>query len=181
MTVYHKAGRVEKIETENGEPEFIVNIKKSLVSQLQHDLSKSLYSDESSNKVRRGDEEVYVPSFKTEETSILGNCETIYSVSRLPENLVQEFEEEEIQRRSRDWETRRVEEEENFVKERTIMKSLRQKILITVLSALSTTKLFQSALPLKLLITQLTNHSWPEQSSVVPLKIISSESLPLRT
>merc|ERR1711922_21680 len=111
MTVYHKAGRVERIETENGEPEFIVNIKKSLVSQLQHDISKSLTSDESTNKVRRGDEELYIPTFKTEETSILGKCETIYSVSRLPENLVQEFEEEERERRTRDYETKREEEE----------------------------------------------------------------------
>merc|ERR1712055_370376 len=129
MTVYHKAGRVERIETENGEPEFIVNIKKSLVSQLQHDISKSLTSDESTNKVRRGDEELYIPTFKTEETSILGKCETIYSVSRLPENLVQEFEEEERERRTRDYETKRVEEEEKLCEGKPYYEILKTKNL----------------------------------------------------
>merc|ERR1711970_1177571 len=129
IIVYHKQGRVEKIETENGEPEFIVNIKKSLVSQLQHDLSKSLYSDESSNKVRRGDEEVYVPSFKTEETSILGNCETVYSVSRLPKSRVQEFEEQESHRRSRDWEKRRVDEEARLCEGKNYYEILKTKNL----------------------------------------------------
>merc|ERR1712168_1555390 len=47
----------------------------------------------------------------------------------------------------------------NSVKENLTMKSLRQRILTTVLSALSITKPFQSALPLRLLTTQLINHS----------------------
>merc|ERR1719228_990567 len=150
IIVYHKQGRVEKIETENGEPEFIVNIKKSLVSQLQHDLSKSLYSDESSNKVRRGDDEVYVPFLEIVRLSTLcqGCLRTLFK------NLKKKRDKEEAET-GKPGVLRR---KKNFVKERTIMKSLRQKILITVLSALSTTKLFQSALPLKLLITQLTNH-----------------------
>merc|ERR1711970_259855 len=65
----------------------------------------------------------------TEEASILGNCETIYSVSRLPENLVQEFEEEESQRRSRDWETRRVEEEEKLCEGKNYYEILKTKNL----------------------------------------------------
>merc|ERR1712212_91145 len=47
----------------------------------------------------------------------------------------------------------------NSVKENLTMKSLRQRILTTVLSALSITKPFQSVLPLRLLTTQLINHS----------------------
>jgi len=129
FTVFHKKGKIEKIETEISEPEFIVNIKKSLVSQIQYDLSQAITSTEKTNKVQRGDEEHYIPSFKTEETSVLGKCETIYSVSRLPEYLIQEFEEEERLRRSNDWESERVEEEEKLCKGKKYYEILKTKNL----------------------------------------------------
>ena len=115
FTVFHKKGKVEKIQTENGEPEFIVNIKKALVSQAQHDLSKAFESGhlQQSNQVQRGQESP-LPTFKVQENSILGTCETIYSISKLPEHLAQEFEEEERQRRSIDHEIRSFEEEEKL-------------------------------------------------------------------
>ena len=115
FTVFHKKGKVEKIQTENGEPEFIVNIKKALVSQIQTDLSKAFESGrlQQNNQVQRG-QEVPLPTFKVQENCILGTCETIYSISKLPEHLSQEFEEEERQRRSNDHEVRRSEEEEKL-------------------------------------------------------------------
>ena len=98
FTVYHKKGLVEKIQTENGEPEFIVNLKKGLVSQIQLDLSKAQYGGrqaQDQNQIQRGSSSEPIPVFKTEETSILGRCETIYSISKLPAYLAREFEETE--------------------------------------------------------------------------------------
>merc|ERR1719187_3166803 len=39
--VFHKRGIVEKIQVAQNEPEYIVNLKKGLVSQLQYDLTKA--------------------------------------------------------------------------------------------------------------------------------------------
>jgi len=96
FVVFHKKGKVEMIETEMGESESIVNIKKALVSKLQIDISKSIerYSQER-NKVQKRTVDSHLPTFKTKESSILGECETIYSVTKLPEHLKNEFEEEE--------------------------------------------------------------------------------------
>merc|ERR1711887_240201 len=99
FVVFHKKGKVEMIETELGESESIINIKKALVSKLQNDISKSMerYSQQR-NQVQRRTDESPLPTFKTKESSILGECETIYSISRLPEHLRIAFEEEEKHR-----------------------------------------------------------------------------------
>merc|ERR1711973_353024 len=99
FVVFHKKGKVEMIETELGESESIINIKKALVSKLQNDIYKSMerYSQQR-NQVQRRTDKSPLPTFKTKESSILGECETIYSISRLPEHLRIAFEEEEKHR-----------------------------------------------------------------------------------
>ena len=94
FTVFHKRGLVEKLETENGEPEFIVNLKKALTSQLQQDLSKA-ESVRGQNQVQSVRSEEVLPVFTSHEASIMGKCETEYTISMLPEYLVREFEERE--------------------------------------------------------------------------------------
>merc|ERR1719289_89300 len=91
FTVFHKRGLVEKLETETGEPEFIVNIKKALTSRIQMDLSKA-ESRHAQNQVNSGET---LPTFTTHESSIMGKCETIYTITRLPEHLIRDFEEKE--------------------------------------------------------------------------------------
>merc|ERR1711962_895151 len=93
---FHKRGLVEKLETEAGEPEFIVNIKKALASRMQLDLSRA-----ESSRVR-GQNQIQStrttgeipPTFTIDETSVTGKCETIYTITKLPEYLIRDFEEE---------------------------------------------------------------------------------------
>lgn len=97
--VYHKRGLVEKIQTESTEPEFVVNLKKALVSQLQWDLSKSRKIQKAQfskqNQIQRGKNDTQgLLSFSTLEASVLGACETWYSIVKLPTDLVEELEEE---------------------------------------------------------------------------------------
>ena len=95
--VYHKGGLVEKMEFEKEEPEFIVNIKKGLMSKLQLDFSKSK-SDESlsQNQIQRS--ETSMPVFKTMEGSVIGECETTYTINKLPSFMSLEFEQREESR-----------------------------------------------------------------------------------
>ena len=100
FTVFHKRGLVEKIQTENGEPEFIVNVKKALISQLQNDLSQSERRDvHDQNQVQTGAQSDSMPVFTNQESSILGKCETVYTISKLPKYLVREFEQSETDER----------------------------------------------------------------------------------
>merc|ERR1712200_238348 len=81
------------------ETPFVVFLKKALVSKLQNDISKSMERhSQQRNQVQRRTDESTLPTFKTKESSILGECETIYSISRLPEHLRIAFEEEEKHR-----------------------------------------------------------------------------------
>jgi hypothetical protein len=95
--VYHKGGLVEKMEFEKDEPEFIVNIKKGLMSKLQLDFSKSK-SDESlnQNQIQRG--QTNLPVFKTMEGSVIGECETTYTINKMPSYMSLEFEQREDKR-----------------------------------------------------------------------------------
>merc|ERR1711915_846798 len=91
FTIYHKSGVVEKIQVDQNEPEFIVNLKKALVSQLQYDLSEAKLEE---NETGRDTLEP-IPVFKVNETTILGECETIYTISKLPLITTYEYEGEE--------------------------------------------------------------------------------------
>jgi len=94
FVVFHKRGLVEKIELQSGEPEFVVNLKKGLVSQIQMDLTQT--SERRQNTIRRDELEHVLPTFTTFETSILGQCETEYTISKLPEQMVVELKETEL-------------------------------------------------------------------------------------
>jgi len=95
FTVFHKRGLVEKIETENGEPEFIVNLKKGLISQIQMDLSQTSQGGYT-NQIQRGDNQEVLPVFESHETTVLGKCETVYTISKLPQHMVMELEQTEL-------------------------------------------------------------------------------------
>eukprot|EP00088_Acartia_fossae_P064950 TRINITY_DN79_c0_g1_i2.p1 TRINITY_DN79_c0_g1~~TRINITY_DN79_c0_g1_i2.p1 ORF type:complete len:1872 (+),score=653.85 TRINITY_DN79_c0_g1_i2:417-5618(+) len=71
-------------------------MKKALVSQFQQDLSKADSTTiQGMNQVQSSKSGEPLPVFKVEETSVLGKCETVYTISRLPEYLIREFEEKE--------------------------------------------------------------------------------------
>ena len=92
FTVYHKRGLVQKIQTGSSEPQFIVNLKKAVTAQFQQDLEKA-ESREQGNQIIRGGEGLVVPEYRSRETSPIGNCETIYTINKLPAYMVREFEE----------------------------------------------------------------------------------------
>jgi len=94
FTLYHKRGLVEKLETENGEPEFIVNLKKGISSQLQADWAK-FDTSRLQGKSQDNTEIEILPTFTSHEASVMGKCETIYSITKLPEHQIREFEEKE--------------------------------------------------------------------------------------
>merc|ERR1711962_23780 len=79
---------VEKIQVEATEPEFITNIKKAAVSQLLA-VSQSRLTEESEGRRQ------LVTSMHKMEESIMGECDTHYTVERMPEYLAREFEERE--------------------------------------------------------------------------------------
>merc|ERR1711962_211771 len=79
---------VEKIQVEATEPEFITNIKKAAVSQLLA-VSQSRLTEESEGRRQ------LVTSMHMMEESIMGECDTHYTVERMPEYLAREFEERE--------------------------------------------------------------------------------------
>merc|ERR1719228_2537045 len=78
-------GLVEKIQVETSEPEYITNLKKAAVNHLLA-LSKVKLVNE-----RRE----FRPTIQEMETSVVGECETDYTISRLPEYLAREFEQRE--------------------------------------------------------------------------------------
>jgi len=79
---------VQKIQVEATEPEFITNIKKAAVSQLLA-VSQSKLTHESEGRRQ------FVESLQRMEESIMGECDTHYTVERMPEYLAMEFEERE--------------------------------------------------------------------------------------
>merc|ERR1719394_1327689 len=87
MVVTHE-DLVQKIQVEATEPEFITNIKKAAVSQLLA-VSQSKLTHESDGRTQ------FVESLQRMEESILGECDTQYTVEKIPEYLAMEFEERE--------------------------------------------------------------------------------------
>lgn len=95
FTVYHKRGHFEKMEIQDSEPEFIVNLKKGLMSHLHFELRYSSLSRAEAvaqNHVQSKDQ---APTFMVMEESILGNCETSYSINPLPLDLQNIIKQEE--------------------------------------------------------------------------------------
>merc|ERR1739845_240623 len=73
--IQHRDGVIVKILVEATEPEFITNIKKAAISQAWSALFTNQVVD-SSNE--------FVPELKTMETTVVGECETIYNFNKLP-------------------------------------------------------------------------------------------------
>ena len=82
----HRDGVIVKILVEATEPEFITNIKKAAISQA--------WSALFTNKVVDNLQE-FVPTLKTMETTVVGECETHYNFNKLPAHMAREFEEKE--------------------------------------------------------------------------------------
>ena len=109
--VHMKRGVVENFFVEASEPTSITNIKRSFLSQIQLDITGSRRPEIESNHIgqqnRLDDERDNTPFesnkdityFTTTEESLLGDCETSYSVHELPKyrslELEQEWKEEE--------------------------------------------------------------------------------------
>eukprot|EP00094_Tigriopus_californicus_P014239 TCALIF_13792-PA protein Name:"Similar to Vg Vitellogenin (Apis mellifera)" AED:0.04 eAED:0.04 QI:68/0.5/0.42/1/1/1/7/0/1534 len=91
--VHLKAGVIENLFVERDEPVVVTNIKKALLSQLQMDLSASRRQDIGSNEIPKSIMSDERPTFfTTEESSILGDCETIYTVNPLAKYQANELE-----------------------------------------------------------------------------------------
>ena len=109
--VHLKRGVVENFFVEESEPSTITNIKRSFLSQIQLDITGSRRSEIESNHIEQqnGDEDSNVETpfesnrdityFTTREESLLGDCQTSYTVHELPKyrslELEQEWKEEE--------------------------------------------------------------------------------------
>ena len=89
--VYGPNGEFEEITTESEEPEMVTNIKKSLITESFSWLQGSKMSD--TNLIHR-EGDVYQPlsSFKKTEKTFHGECEVEYSVNKMPEHLIKDFE-----------------------------------------------------------------------------------------
>nr|ALO75636.1 vitellogenin 1 [Tigriopus kingsejongensis] len=90
---HFKAGVFEAILVEENEPVAVTNIKKALLSQLQMDLSASRRNQINANEIPKSTMAAEVPTFfTTEESSILGDCETIYTVTPMAKYQAKEME-----------------------------------------------------------------------------------------
>ena len=94
FTVYHKKGLVQKIQTGAQEPQFIVNIKKAITAQFQHNFGKAEPKGVN-NQIMRGQPGEVVPEYTSQESSPVGECETVYTINKLPTYMANEFEEQE--------------------------------------------------------------------------------------
>jgi len=82
----HRDGVIVKILVEATEPEFITNIKKAAISQAW----SALFTNKVVNDLHE-----FVPTLKTMETTVVGECETHYNFNKLPAHMAREFEEKE--------------------------------------------------------------------------------------
>jgi len=96
--VHLKSGVVESFWVSNEEPVSVTNIKKSLLSQLQLDISGSRRSQIESNHIQlplneEGEVSEHNTYFTTSEEFVQGECLTTYTVHKLPEYKIKEIEE----------------------------------------------------------------------------------------
>lgn len=98
--VHMKRGVVEEFFVEESEPVVVTNIKKALLSQLQMDLTGSRRNEVVSNhlgKQQQSSQQREQPSgpsnyFSTFESSVVGDCETSYTINPLPNFQAKELE-----------------------------------------------------------------------------------------
>merc|ERR1719481_1331784 len=95
--VYQSNGQIKEVQCESTDPELITNIKKSLTSSLSFGWLKGS-RDVDTNMIHRNinqrqQQEREPNSFsKTTEKTFQGLCEVEYSVNKLPEYQIREFE-----------------------------------------------------------------------------------------
>ena len=90
------SGKIEEIQTESNEPEMITNIKKSLINGANFDwLEGSRMID--TNLIHRDVDTDWQPKtyFKMMEKNIEGECEVEYSVNKMAEYQIREFQQKE--------------------------------------------------------------------------------------
>jgi hypothetical protein len=96
--VHLKRGVVESLFVSRDEPVAVTNIKKSLLSQLQLDVTASRKNEILSELPKdlldqlAGSDEVNESYFATEETTLTGDCATEYNIHRLPKYQAIEIE-----------------------------------------------------------------------------------------
>ena len=93
VVVLDKKMIVEKIIIESEEPVFVANLKKSLVMGSPGGVyqGQTINSMLDTNSILRNTEQQKI-QFKTMETSVVGDCEVEYTINKLPEYMVMEFE-----------------------------------------------------------------------------------------
>jgi len=88
-----KAGMVESLLVSKNEPASITNIKKSVLSQLQMDITGSRQVESNHIQLPVGEEGAeQVSFFTTKEESVQGECLTEYTIHKLPQWKVYELE-----------------------------------------------------------------------------------------
>ena len=88
-----KAGMVESLLVSKNEPASITNIKKSVLSQLQMDVTGSRKVESNHIQLPVGEEGAeQVSFFTTKEESVQGECLTEYTIHKLPQWKVYELE-----------------------------------------------------------------------------------------
>ena len=102
MLVHLKKGLVQSFFVARDEPVAVTNIKRSLLAQLQLDISGSQVSETESNMIGSGaPAEVKIPFYSVLEGSLHGKCRTMYNVNPLTNaraiELEQLWEKEELQ------------------------------------------------------------------------------------
>lgn len=92
-----RRGTVESLVVDSDEPVFIQNMKRAFASQLNLDLTAQRQSEVISNvivKASTQQDESQKTFFVTEETTVQGDCETQYTVYKLPEYQALEIEQD---------------------------------------------------------------------------------------
>ena len=91
--VHLKAGVVTSVIVGKNEPASITNIKKSVLSQLQMDITGSRQVESNHIQLPVGEEGAeQVSFFTTKEESVQGECLTEYTIHKLPQWKVYELE-----------------------------------------------------------------------------------------
>ena len=95
MEVHLKKGRVEKFTMVANEPVAVTNIKRSLLAQLQLDVSGAQLGETESNLINVGAPvDVKMPFYSVVEQSLHGRCRTNYNVNPLTAARALELEQE---------------------------------------------------------------------------------------
>ena len=95
MLVHLKRGLVESFFVSQDEPVAITNIKRSLLSQLQLDVSGSQRYETETNRLDLGQGaqlNVQIPYYMVQEESLHGKCQTMYNIYSMTPARVLELE-----------------------------------------------------------------------------------------